>query len=202
MIDSIPQSLPYIEPRFSHILRFWWAWTWRWCLLWIGCYIAIGLPVNLFIGLFGPSETAVKLIGFFEGMLLGGVSQVFALWYILDKDFADFRIRIEEPQDAEVRQTIADFVAPELRHALKFWWAWFWRNYLIAFGLTLVVVFPLAIVVGVLGLPLSVAETLGRIVGFGASFIASVWVLKWVFRKDFKTFRVRLLKVETLPSLS
>lgn len=85
-------------------------------------------------------------------------------------------------------------IKPTLNHALRIWWAWYWRATLWAFGASFLVGFAQ----GLLGIRGPYAEFIGAVVGL----VASVYILKIILRKTFEGFRVEVVSNDNLTELS
>lgn len=96
----------------------------------------------------------------------------------------------------------ADYVQPNLGHAMRIWWAFYWRN---------------AIISGILGVALNYAvrwiyenthvpgKLLRPILQFGVyvlSYLTAIFIIHYVLRKRFRKFRIVLLTSFGSPETS
>jgi hypothetical protein len=89
--------------------------------------------------------------------------------------------------------SLRDYIQPTLGHGLRIWWAFYWRNNLIAIGLA-----------GVLGIVVRAFYSAG-ILSLGSravilkagpyvlAFLSAIFLIHYVVRKRFKQFRIGLL---------
>lgn len=85
-----------------------------------------------------------------------------------------------------------DYVQPTLGHGLRIWWAFYWRNQLIAIilGLQLGAAIQWLVVKGVV--PVASRALLMQAGGILLNYIPASVVLYFVLRKNFRSFRIRL----------
>jgi ABC-type sugar transport system permease subunit len=93
-------------------------------------------------------------------------------------------------------------ITPTWNHALRIWWAYFWRS----LGLlcaALILSFILGILIGLImnlsGAPESIMRPLSTIIGLVIGFSVSILPMKLILGKDFGTFRLVLLKKDGVP---
>lgn len=104
---------------------------------------------------------------------------------------------------AQADLTPNDYIQPNLGHGLRIWWAFFWRNTLIA----VVLGFQLGAAIQWLGDKGLVSDRMRPLVlqfGTGAiGYIPAIFVMYYIFRKSFHDFRIRLTSIsdpaQTLP---
>jgi hypothetical protein len=181
----------FLEPRFGAALAIWWAWTWRWLL-----YAAAGnfvlyvpmLGINLILG---GTHRVAEVVGFVAGILLVCAAQVYTLWNLFGHDFRDFELCLESKA-----ATGSDPVfAPSLRDAIRIWWAWFWRHFVITFGLGIVLGFVLGMVAGATGLSMAELNNVGLLLNVVLAAAVALFVVYIILRHDFRTSRIRLMRV-------
>lgn len=102
----------------------------------------------------------------------------------LNLTFKDFSvILLEETSDGQEK-----IVYPTYKIAFKFWWAHFCRSMILITATALVIVLPVAFYCGFNGIPLP--ETMLNVFGVLAEFFASIYVIKKILNKKFKTFSI------------
>jgi hypothetical protein len=88
-----------------------------------------------------------------------------------------------------------DYIQPTLGHGLRIWWAFYWRNTLVAFVLALQL---LAAVQWLADKGLVSNRMRPWVLQFGnyaLTYIPAIFVLYYVVRKRFRTFRIRLTSI-------
>ncbi len=187
-----PSEIRFIEPEFGHTLRIWWAFTWRSILLGLVVGIVAPIVLNVLIMglalLAGGTHGATLIVSRIVGYVVSFSVQVYVLWSILYKDFEQFAIRLVPATQTTV-STTADFVLPTLGHAVRIWWAWFWRTSVVSMGVT----FLASILLVGSEQPSIVVNVLVWIVALLSFLLTGLYVMKIVLRKKFKTFRLYLL---------
>lgn len=81
------------------------------------------------------------------------------------------------------------------RHAISVWWAIFWRGLLFCFMAGFVAGFIIGFVGAIVGFG-HLTQPLSMAAGFIVALPVSIWVVRSVLRKRFKTFRIVLVPVE------
>jgi len=106
-----PSSEPqYFEPTLGRALRVWWAYFWRMIFLLVVAFVVVGLPLNAFLGLFGPSLIFVQFFSVVMWAVIVMLVSTYVLWYkILDEDIADFHVTLI-PREAAPPVPAADAV--------------------------------------------------------------------------------------------
>jgi hypothetical protein len=105
------------------------------------------------------------------------------------------------PPSSETASTLNDYIQPNLGHALRIWWAYYWPTTLI----TLVSSFLLGLVVRILWQNFIVsAKPLIFVTKYGAyviSYVVAFFMIRYVLGKTFLHFRVGLVSsAEISPS--
>ena len=180
----------FVEPRLGIVLAIWWAWTWRWVLYALGWGVVLYLPMLGLSLMLGGSNFALTVVTFLGQIFIFCAAQVYTLWNLFGQDFGDGVMYLESK---EVTGTDPLF-APSLRDAIRVWWAWFWRQFVLSFG----VAFVLGSVAQVAGMAagltlvgLSIAAVALNVV---LSLAAAIFSLYLVLRHEFRHFRIRLLR--------
>ena len=93
-----------------------------------------------------------------------------------------------------------EYIQPTLQHGLRIWWAYYWRNEIIALilGLQLGAFVQWLVTKG--WAPYSYRTLLIQGGGIALNYIPAVAVLYFVFKKNFRTFRIRLTPLELVES--
>ena len=88
-----------------------------------------------------------------------------------------------------------DYIQPTLGHGLRIWWAFYWRNTLVA----LVLALQLAAAVQWLGDKGMVSARMRPLVlqvgNYALNYIPAIFVLYYIVRKRFRSFRIRLTSI-------
>jgi hypothetical protein len=92
------------------------------------------------------------------------------------------------------------YVQPTLGHGLRIWWAFYWRNQIIAFilGLQLGAAIQWLVTRGVV--PIASRALLIQAGGVLLNYIPASVVLYFVFKKNFRAFRIRLTPRDAVES--
>src|SRR3989338_90052 len=191
-VEPTPTSA-FLSPTLGHAVRFMWAWVWRWVLFGLGAVIVVNVPLMGLSLMAGGSSTATDVVSLLGSFLVVFGAQVYTLWNILDKDFSGFGVRLMEVASEARSGSEPVFVAPTLGHAARVWWAFTWRQALwsIPFSLPIVIVF--LFIARLVGLPEQWLGSLTPGLGFLPERGVGVFVLKRVFRKEFRHFRICLI---------
>jgi hypothetical protein len=93
-----------------------------------------------------------------------------------------------------------DYVQPTLGHGLRIWWAFYWRNQLIAviLGMQLGAAIQWLVIKGVV--PLASRTFLIQAGSILLNYIPASVVLYFVFKKNFRSFRIRLTPRDAVES--
>jgi hypothetical protein len=177
--DSDRLAAPYITPTFGDALRVWWAFSWRNILLGYAGDFFYSNDVN-----FGVMPTT-----FITGIL--------AMYWILGKNFRNFRLALVPPEvAASNREPSPDQILPaNFRRSLRVWWAYSWR----ALAFTLVLYIVGSIPLGVLLVAsVAISPLFGEIIGRLVQLLVWGGVGLFVFYNSildetFSDFRVVLL---------
>jgi hypothetical protein len=81
-------------------------------------------------------------------------------------------------------------ITPTWSHALRFWWAWQWRTLVFVLALSLLLI-PTNMFLALV-FPQPLTEFIGRLLGIAIAVLVSVYVMKDILDKEFRTFRVCL----------
>jgi hypothetical protein len=88
-----------------------------------------------------------------------------------------------------------DYIQPNLGHGLRIWWAFYWRNTLVALVLGL----QLGAVVQWLGDKGMVSDRMRPLVlqvgGYALNYVPAIFVMYYIVRKRFRGFRIRLTSI-------
>ena len=82
------------------------------------------------------------------------------------------------------------YIQPTLGHALRIWWAFFWRNTLISVGI--VIVLSVALMALTRYIPFSRTSSLIPYSSYGIEYTVAIFVIYYVMRKKFRHFRIIL----------
>jgi hypothetical protein len=88
-----------------------------------------------------------------------------------------------------------DYIQPTLAHGLRIWWAFYWRDGLVAFVLGLQLGAAVQWLVGH-GIVSERMRPVALQVGiYGITYIPAIFVMYYIVRKQFRGFRIRLTSI-------
>jgi hypothetical protein len=100
---------------------------------------------------------------------------------------------LEQPASRGSAPTLNDYIQPNLGHALRIWWAYYWPTTLV----TLVCGYLLGLVVRVLYenfvASANLLSPISRYGGYVINYIAAFFVMRYVLGKTFRHFRLGLI---------
>ena len=187
-------AVDYIQPNLNHGLRIWWAFYWRNTLLQVLLAYMLGLWVKalddrdlLTPGVRGP---ILKLGPF----VLGYLSAIFVIRYVIRKRFRRFRIGLLSIQGEGLQQELL----PTWSRTIRIWWTFMWRSAVALFIVSFLTSIPTGIVVGLVA---TWSPALGPIL---QAMVTTVWagaasmyvIYASILDEDFSDFRVSLLPRE------
>jgi hypothetical protein len=96
---------------------------------------------------------------------------------------------------AQADSPLGDYIQPNLGHGLRIWWAFCWRNTIIAgiLDFTLGIVAQLAYVRG--GISPGTRNALLQFGPYPMNYLPALFVMHFIIRKNFRDFRIRLISV-------
>jgi hypothetical protein len=89
----------------------------------------------------------------------------------------------------------SDYIQPNLGHGLRIWWAFYWRNTLIALVLSLQLKNTISWLVGKGLLPDASQIWMFQAGSVALNYIPAAFVMYYVFKKRFRTFRIQLTSI-------
>lgn len=81
---------------------------------------------------------------------------------------------------------------------LKFWWAWTWRSFVLAMLLSLVLGFVMGLFAKMIGIDMRSSILFVNLSSIVVSLPVTFYMLKKVFAKDFGSFRIAIIKKNTI----
>jgi len=87
----------------------------------------------------------------------------------------------------------SSYIQPTLGHALRVWWAFYWRVMLFGSVIAFVISLLLGITGPAAGLPQPLILLAARVEGLVVTFIVALFVMQRVLRKNFQRFRIGLV---------
>lgn len=92
-----------------------------------------------------------------------------------------------------------DYIQPNLGHALRIWWAFFWRNTFISGALTILLGRIVRWTFENTFVNAKYLRPLNQFGGYLVSYIVAIFVIRIVLKRDFREFRIALLSGEGGP---
>ena len=180
----------FVEPRLGIALAIWWAWTWRVALYALGGAVVLYLPmlgISLVLGGTRFAQAFVTLVG---QIFILCAAQVYTLWNLFGQDFGEGVLYLESREASGADPLFA----PSLRDAIRVWWAWAWRQFVLTLGAA-AILGSVARVVGIAaGLTLEGLNIAVLTVNLTLGLVAGIFSLYLILRHDFQRFRIRLLR--------
>ncbi len=87
----------------------------------------------------------------------------------------------------------SSYVQPTLSHALRVWWAFYWRSTVFGIVIALVISLLLGIVGSAAGLSKPVILLAARVESLVVTFMVALFAMQRVLRKNFQRFRIGLV---------
>jgi len=84
-----------VEITFRRLLRIWWALLWRNVVATACCMVAgggVGFVVGYFLGSMGVPTGVIQILWGALGAILGFTCTFVPVWWVLGKDFGEFRL--------------------------------------------------------------------------------------------------------------
>lgn len=190
----------YVQPNLGHGLRIWWAFYWRNMLIALALTFVLGLVSEMFYETGAISLEARNAISKVGPYVLGFLSAIFMIHYVVRKRFKAFRIGLLSIQgDSFGRE-----VEPTRSRTIRIWWTFTWRTTIYVIFLFIAANIVLSPVLG-LGAAISpaagmfVAQLVGTAVAGAASMFA---IYSNILDEDIGDFRVSLLPIGTKGPVS
>lgn len=186
----------FIEPTSGHAIRVMWAFAWRGAVFSFLAGLAVGFVIGVVGAVVGVPSGTVSAVSGPMGGVAGLLVGIYVMKIILGKQFRHFRICLLSPSQQPAADASPSELSPTLGLAARFWWGWAWR--MVLWSLAIIVLWLLvAYGLDAVGFPQRIGYYLGLVVGSLlvtlAPFLVSLFVMKGLLQKDFKTFSVRLV---------
>ncbi|MBI3896274.1 MAG: hypothetical protein HY313_10145 [Acidobacteria bacterium] len=183
----------FIEPRFAHALGIWWAWYWR-TNLWTFVVIVM---VAILLEVMGVPQRVAVILSSFVSLATFIAVGILVTRTILRKSFRKFRIGLLAEAEPLPASDIT-LLNPNLRHALRIWWAWMWRSILLG-ALAVMLLFPTYMFASLFGY--NISQIASSIIGVAAAVFAFILVLLTkILDENFGNFRVCLVSRPNEPT--
>jgi hypothetical protein len=188
-VGPMPDS-SYVQPNLGHGLRIWWAFYWPTTLIsgfltivlnfWLQrLYEDLALPASLV----GP---VLKI----DPYVLSYAVAFFAMYYVLRKNFRNFRIGLLSNRGGEGAQSLP----PTFGRTLRVWWTYSWRTLVYGAIAWVVVVMPLSWFLGLFKPPPIFAAIFFGIVGVVIAGAVGLYAIySNILDEDIGDFRVCVL---------
>jgi hypothetical protein len=144
---SVALESSFIQPTFVHALRIWWAFYWPQCLA------ALALFVGWMAGLASLSRHAVitssivlLLLVIAGELICVGLTSYFAMYYVLNRQFRNFRVAFVDADDFDHPQV----VPRTFQRVVRVWWPYSWRALIYCMILRVVAALPIGFFVALI----------------------------------------------------
>jgi hypothetical protein len=88
---------------------------------------------------------------------------------------------------------LSDYIQPNLWHGLRIWWAFYWRNTLISIVLAFLLGMAIQPILNAGPIPYRLLSLLLQYGSFIVSYAVAIFVLRYILRKNFRSFRIGLV---------
>jgi hypothetical protein len=189
--SSTPPSLSnYIQPNLGHGLRIWWAFFWPATLV----VAFLTFILNFWLRwLYENTNVPARLIGptmKLSPYVLTYVVALFVMYYILHKNFRQFRIGLLSNRGGEG----SELLEPTLRRTVRVWWTYSWRTFVYGLIAVFVTAIPRGVFVGLFGWNRRLEALVAALVGIALGGAVGLFVIySNILDEDFGDFRVCLL---------
>jgi hypothetical protein len=188
---SSPPSLSnYIQPNLGHGLRIWWAFFWPATLI----VAFLTFILNFWLRwLYENTNVPGSLIGPIMKLspyVLTYVIALFVMYYILHKNFQQFRIGLLSNRGGEG----SELLGPTLRRTVRVWWTYSWRTLIYGLIAVFVTAIPRAVFVGLFGWNRRLEVLVATLISIALGGAVGLFVIySNILDEDFGDFRVCLL---------
>lgn len=86
-----------------------------------------------------------------------------------------------------------DYIQPNLGHALRIWWAFYWRNALISGFLSIILHYAVRWTYENTNLHVRYLRPISQLSDYLLSYIVAIFIIHFVLKKNFRHFRIALL---------
>jgi hypothetical protein len=86
-----------------------------------------------------------------------------------------------------------DYIQPNLGHALRIWWAFYWRNALISGILSIILHYAVRWTYENTNLHVRYLRPINQLSDYLLSYIVAIFIIHFVLKKNFRHFRIALL---------
>jgi len=86
-----------------------------------------------------------------------------------------------------------DYIQPNLGHAMRIWWAFYWRNALISGVLSIILHYAVQLTYESTNVHARYLRPINQLSDFVLSYIVAIFIIHFVLKKNFRQFRIALL---------
>ncbi len=193
-----------LEATYRRAVHVWWAFFWRSIIATIlGSILSaiLGGILGFIMGFIGFGTGAISFFSGILGFVIGLGISIVPVKLILNKNYGEFELVLLLNQD-KVQNLDAMW-----SRAVKVWWAYIWRNFLLLVGWMIIVGILTRILRGILEsttgagtATFSFVIIVWLIIAIISSLVLSVIPVKLILGKDFGEFTLALLKTESSMS--
>jgi hypothetical protein len=189
--SAAPSSLSnYIQPNLGHGLRIWWAFFWPATLI----VAFLTFILNFWLRwLYENTNVPGSLIGptmKFSPYVLTYIVALFVMYYVLHKNFRQFRIGLLSHRGGEG----SGLLKPTLRRTVRVWWTYSWRTLVYGLIAVFVTAIPRGVFVGLFGWNHRLEVLVAALVSIALGGAVGLFVIySNILDEDFGDFRVCLL---------
>jgi hypothetical protein len=189
----------YIQPTLGHALRVWWAFYWRTNVVTAVATVIATLALRLMYENVLITATYVRWGAKLAPYIFSYGTAIFVLRFVLHKRFRHFRMAVW----SQAEQPSAMDEKPAWRRVIRVWWAFSWRSLIFSLVGSVVVGYPMGLMLGMFAPPPVVV----LIYGFGLGMIVRAGVELFVIYanildENMADFHVGLLAIEAPAQLA
>lgn len=186
----------YIQPTLNHGLRIWWAYFWPTTLIAAVLSFSVAYWLRVLYQNLVVSATVFIWVARLQSYVLTSLVAIFAIQYVLRRQFRRFRIALVSTSVAEGTERLA---VTAIR-GLRVWWTFTWRTIVYVAIAYVVVILPLGWFVGIFAPGPIFNAVFFLLLGIVINGAISLFIVySNILDEDFGDFRVVLLPRESLP---
>lgn len=183
----------YIQPTLEHALRIWWAFYWPTTLFSLVLGFGFGRILRLIYENGFADANFVRLASQIGGYLINYLVALFVLYYILNKNFRHFRVRLLSIASGSQSLT----VDVTYRRTFRVWWIYVWRTIVYTMLAWVFVIYPAGIFVGLFRPTPAFSYVFFGLLGFLVSGALALFVIySNILEEEIGDFRVSLIPPE------
>jgi hypothetical protein len=193
--SSVHPSLrtDYIQPTLGYALRIWWALYWRTTAI---SLVLIGLTTLALRAMYQAALLSPSIVIWASKLspyILTYAAVIPVMRFVLHKRFSSFRIALWS-HDGQIS---APDEKPSWDRTIRIWWTYSWRTLIYSLVGTVVVGYPMGMMLGIVAPSPAVMKAFGMALGFVVGAAMGLFVIySRILDENIGDFRVALLATE------